>query len=71
MNNYRLNFNKGLRYQFNSLKAAVKKEEFDDITYEKISIMGYISAGYWTNIITEKEYHNLFRVVRKITKEFC
>lgn len=66
MDEVRANFNKGLRFQFKFLRTAVSNKDKDYMFYEKNITLGYINAGYWSKIITEREYHDLFHVVRKI-----
>lgn len=51
MNEARSNFIKGLRIEFKDLRTSRNKDNLD---YYKNMILGYINAGYWTNIITEK-----------------
>lgn len=64
----RLDYNKGLRFLFRSYKEVVRNNEIEEVVYMKNQMIGYISAGYWSNIISEEEYHKLFSTILNIMK---
>ena len=68
MTKTRIEYNKGLRFLFRSYKEVVRNNEIEEAVYMKNQMMGYISAGYWSNIISEEEYHKLFRTILNILK---
>lgn len=64
MDEFRTNYNKGLRSQFKNFRRSVYN--LDDMIREKNFIFGYISGGYYAGIISSDEFVKLFHIIQKI-----